>query len=399
MKTIPLYEFGGPSVDDPTAITITSTSSRSGITEPINLRNATDFTRLQFHPKVIQNENEPSNCVKGSLVYEKKRKRDPGFPYDKPEELVTKGTVKAGGALRLDLDTSETRKLYDSLTRLYRVAGDMEGMPYGSATYVPIDRSAKTLVDLLKKDPSAMRMIADEGVFELVKELLKLLTQGISLEKLSETLGSLEDGSLQSLSASLNIERLIRVHDEFKRNLENGTERYWQDFFERNAWVISQIFSRPCTIFKSQAYVGGKSIGNTGSCLPDFLYRNKLTSNLAIVEIKTPNTKLLGKPYRDKSYEISGQLSGSITQALSYKHELLTNFNSLFVNEGGGFEAFSPMCVVVIGKTTELDNRIKRATFENFRETLNGVAVLTYDELCQKIGDLLGLLENGKTSE
>lgn len=333
------------------------------------------------------------------MVYEKKRKRDPGFPYDKPEELVTKGTVKAGGALRLDLDTSETRKLYDSLTRLYHVAGDMEGMPYGSATYVPIDRSAKTLVDLLKKDPSAMRMIADEGVFELVKELLKLLTQGISLEKLSETLGSLEDGSLQSLSASLNIERLIRVHDEFKRNLENGTERYWQDFFERNAWVISQIFSRPCTIFKSQAYVGGKSIGNTGSCLPDFLYRNKLTSNLAIVEIKTPNTKLLGKPYRDKSYEISGQLSGSITQALSYKHELLTNFNSLFVNEGGGFEAFSPMCVVVIGKTTELDNRIKRATFENFRETLNGVAVLTYDELCQKIGDLLGLLENGKTSE
>lgn len=206
MKTIPLYEFGGPSVDDPTAITITSTSSRSGITEPIDLRNATDFTRLQFHPIVIQNENEPSNCVKGSLVYEKKRKRDPGFPYDKPEELVTKGTVKAGGALRLDLDTSETRKLYDSLTRLYRVAGDMEGMPYGSATYVPIDRSAKTLVDLLKKDPSAMRMIADEGVFELVKELLKLLTQGISLEKLSETLGSLEDGSLQSLSASLNIE-------------------------------------------------------------------------------------------------------------------------------------------------------------------------------------------------
>ena len=398
MKNIPLYSFGGFSVDEPSAITVVSTSSRTGITQPIDLRNATDFTRLQFHPKIVRNESKPQNSVEGSLVYEVKMKKDPRFPYDKQEELVTKGAVKTGGALRLDLNSKETRQLYDSLTRLYQLAGDMEGMPYGSTTYVPVDRSAQTLVSLLKKDPSAMRTIADEGAFELVKELLRLLSQGVSLEKLAGTLSGLEDSSLQSLSSSLSIERLVRICDEFKENLNNGVERYWQEFFERNAWIISQVLAMPCAIFKSQAYVGRKSIGNTGSCLPDFLYRNKLTSNLAIVEIKTPNTALLGKPYREKSYEISGQLSGSIAQALSYKHELLNGFNSLYVNEGGGFEAFSPRCVVVIGKSTELDDRIKRGTFENFREALSGITVLTYDELCQKIEDLLALLQGAGDS-
>lgn len=263
-------------------------------------------------------------------------------------------TIKKDDALRLRLNSTETRNLYDSLTRLYAAADDMGSIPYGTTTYVAFDNAVRTLLDLLRKDPAAAHMIADNETFELIQELLKLLTQGTSRDELRDILKGLEDSNLQSLSASLSVERLKRVRDEFGENLGNGTEQYWQDFFKRNAWIISQVFSIPCTLYDDQAYVGGKSFSGTGGNLPDFLYENKLTKNLAIVEIKTPITQLLGQPYRGNSYSMSKEFSGAISQVLSYKQSLLNEFNSIYVNSGGNVEAFSPRCVVVLGNTNEL---------------------------------------------
>lgn len=61
------------------------------------------------------------------------------------------------------------------------------------------------------------------------------------------------------------------------------------------------------------------------------------------------------------------------------------------MNSGGGFEVFSPLCVIVLGSTSELRERAKSGSFENFRGCLSGVVVLTYDELLGKIDDLIDL--------
>ena len=112
-----------------------------------------------------------------------------------------------------------------------------------------------------------------------------------------------------------------------------------------------------------------------------------------VVEIKTPKTQLLGQPYRGNSYSLSKEFSGAISQVLSYKQSLLNEFNSIYVNSGGNVEAFSPRCVVVLGNTNELQtDRTKMGSFENFRACLNGVTVLTYDELLSRVDDLLGIL-------
>lgn len=152
--------------------------------------------------------------------------------------------------------------------------------------------------------------------------------------------------------------------------------------------------SVPCALYQSQAYVGGKSFGNRGGNLPDFLYENKLTRNLAIVEIKTPQTPLLGAQYRGQSYSVSKELSGAITQVLSYRQSLLEEFAHLRLTSGDPVEAFSPQCVLVIGNSSELlDERNKLGSFENFRSCLSGVSVFTYDELLIKLRDLIALLD------
>ena len=59
----------------------------------------------------------------------------------------------------------------------------------------------------------------------------------------------------------------------------------------------------------------------------------------------------------------------------------------------------SPKCAIVIGNTNELMdddgllNPVKRDTFENFRTCLNGVTILTYDELLQKVKNLVDILK------
>ena len=401
MKKMPtLHSFGSEEeIDDPSSVTVMPTSSHSGDVPPIDLREPTDVTRLRFAPKVVMGNDSSDVMVEGAFLYERKGPKDDYFPLDADSDFISKRNVKKGDALKLTLNSSETKALYDGLSKLYHAAGGMEGIPYGTSTYVAVDRTAKTLLELLKEDPSTVRMIADEDMLSLVRELLRLLTQGASKDDLREVLVGLEDNSLQSLSSSFSAERLKRVREEFAANINNGKEHYWQAFFEKNAWVISQVLCVPCALYESQAYAGGKSLGNKGGNLPDFLYQNRLTKNVAIVEIKTPLTSLLGETYRSNSYSMSKELSGAVAQVQSYKQALLNEFNNLYMNSGGGFEVFSPLCVIVLGSTSELSDRAKSGSFENFRGCLSGVVVLTYDELLGKIDDLIGLFsEPGRES-
>lgn len=389
-----LLMFNRAGCDIDGGITLQSTSRSTADVEDIVLRDG-KLTRMTFKPGVVNNPNNPNNSVHGKIVYERRGKENEPFPSECAQEFIDKRDIHKGDALELTLDTGETRNLYDALTMLYGVADDMDGMPYGATTYVQVDSAARTLLRLLQSDPSATHMIAEQETFDLVRELLKLLTQGTSRDELKDVLSELEDGSLQSFSTALNLERLQRVAAKFERSLGNGTESDWQRFFKENDWIIPQVMSVPCALYESQAYIGGKTIDNHNGSVLDFLYQNRLTKNVVLVEIKTPVTRLLGGKYRARSYSMSDELSGGIAQVLSYRQTLLNEFSQLYAESRGGFEAFSPQCVVIIGNTGELDDPIKAGSFENFRNCLSGVTVLTYDELLGKINDLIGILTTG----
>jgi hypothetical protein len=84
-------------------------------------------------------------------------------------------------------------------------------------------------------------------------------------------------------------------------------------------------------------------------------------------------------------------LTASIVQVLDQREKLLTNLAALKHNANlGDLEGHSVDCVLVVGRMPE--TRPKRGSLELFRSSLQGVRLVTFDELLGKIMLLRELL-------
>lgn len=383
-----------PQVHDMTTDTVDviSTSTVTANTSPITL-SQTEILRFKFLPTLVDNKKEPNKSVSGKLLYEKKRKNDSHFPSETAGSSVkvSRGAVKVGDWMEFQLNTSETYELYQGLKHLYALYDDIGEIPYGSATYTRVDSSFRQFLSIIQNDPSAARMIGNEENYNLFKTLLRLITQTSSLDSLKKSLAELQDEDAQHLAMSLNIVKLQRVATLMADNLDNNSEEFWQTtVFKENQWVLAQIFACPCTIFSDKAYVGGKGVDNSGGNLCDFIYQNRLSQNVALIEIKTPCTEIIGNSYRG-TYSFSHELSGAVNQVLNYRDNLTKSYYTLCHQSASQFEVLSPKCVVIIGKLASM-NSTQIAAFESFRNSLSGVQILTFDELYQRVIDLIAIL-------
>lgn len=363
-------------------IHVESTSAVSASVSPFILKHSdTDVTRIVLEPSLIENSKDDSKSVEVKLIYEKRKK---GNNY--PTESITPRIVKVGEVMELPLDTTATLSLYRALSTLYALYEE-HGIPYGQATYKRIDGIFQNFLDIIQQDPSAARMIGNKDNFKLVKELLRLITQTDSTESLAKALQNLQSDSISNLSDTLNFERLSRAISLIEKNLTNNREEFWQkDVFTEYQWVLAQLFSSPCTIFQEKAYVGGKSINNKNGNICDFLYQNKISSNIILIEIKTPQTKIIQAPYRD-TYSFTTEMSGAVNQVLNYRDSLIKEYNNMRGNTDEPFIVFNPKCVVVIGQISGM-NQGQCAAFENYRNSLNNIEIITFDEILQRLKDL-----------
>lgn len=376
-------------------IDVVSRSAMTADATPVVL-SSTERFRFRFMPMLVDNQNNPEQSVRGKLLLERKSKNEKYFPTDSvaPCEKVTRGSAKNGDWVEIELHSEETYNLFMGLKKLYDLSGCMNGIPFGSARFAQIDSSFSSFLEVIQNDPSAARMIGEPQNFELIKILLQLITQTSSHESLKNSLSSLANENLQALTTSASLEGLKRVEALMRENLDNGKEEFWQQkVFNENQWVLAQVFSCPCTIYAQKAFVGGKSLDNKGGNVCDFIYRNKMTQNVALIEIKTPCTEIVGKPYRE-TYSMSLDMSGAVNQVLNYRDELQKNFSTLTrdLEEADTVRAFSPKCVVVIGKISTLNAKQQKA-FELYRNSFNNLTIITFDELHQKICDLMSVFK------
>lgn len=84
------------------------------------------------------------------------------------------------------------------------------------------------------------------------------------------------------------LDNFMSVVELWNKNQNEKDEKFWQKLIRENAWLISLAFNQPFFLFKNEGYLGGKSIGNIKGKVVDFIYKNKLTNNIALIEIKTP---------------------------------------------------------------------------------------------------------------
>lgn len=188
--------------------------------------------------------------------------------------------------------------------------------------------------------------------------------------------------------------KLERVKNEFLRIVNQKTdtkklEEKCQLFFAKNSWILSNILSMPVVFLNGKAYVGGKGCDNKGGKEADFLFRNKLTKNVFIVEIKTPLKKIIDgdAPYRMPNiFSMGKELTGGIVQVLNQRDSLQKEFYSI---SKGKFKALNPKCVLLIGRLKGLKKE-QLESFELFRSNINDCEIITYDELLARTNLVLG---------
>jgi hypothetical protein len=186
------------------------------------------------------------------------------------------------------------------------------------------------------------------------------------------------------------------VLTEFKKlyALPKGTsnlEEKWQKFFRKHTWIFSQVFAFPAVFLREKFNVGGHDIGDSTDKIVDFIYKNKLTSNITFIEIKTHLTKLLNDaPYRKPDiYSINKEVSGAMVQVLDQQNQFLKQYHSL--KGDTGINSLNSDCLVIVGDLGSLKSTDKKDSFELFRSTSKDVKVITFDEVLEKITVLLDI--------
>ncbi len=364
-----------------------STSLDSAYGEDIILRQ-TETTRLVFKPEIVRNPNDEEACVRGTFVFQKKGKL--GSWEDQKKSDLRSLTASEG--IKLELKAQEVLTLVKSLQSYYAVY-DQHSIVSGQKEFTVLD---------LEEDASALQVFLDneEHIRKILdrdggKALPTILKTIVHVDVSQSTLGylsTLNPDELNNVTSLLNMTKLHKALNVWNDNAHNGDEAFWQEFFSDNPWIISQVFTSPVVIMQHQAYVGGKGVDNTGGKIVDFIYRNKLTDNIVLVEIKTPKTELVASQYRGEIYASSSKLSGAISQVLAYKDSIQKNFYSLAHKSDTHFCSFNPRCALIVGHTESLDNKEKEASFELFRAELKDVDIITFDELFAKTELLLQLL-------
>lgn len=195
----------------------------------------------------------------------------------------------------------------------------------------------------------------------------------------------------------VSLERLIASYEELLT--KNTKEDTWQRLFNENPFILSLAFGYPAIKIADQASVGGKRLSGDGEKITDYLIKNGVTNNLALIEIKKPSSALLNKTaYRGAVYCASTELTGSVTQVLDQCYHLQQNIATIKnSNRIYDIESYAVHCILIIG--TIPSDEDKKKSFEIYRRNSKNVQIITFDELLLKLKQLHGFLNDSDNKD
>jgi len=347
------------------------------------------LVRLVFLPILISNSVDPDACVKGQFVYQRKKKKDewasvPNLPLS---------SLKAGEGYKLEIHSGELLALLRELGALFRLYRQ-HGIRMGQTRYVRLRAGLARFLELGEQDLTEFLESNKEGAESTLLKLLKWLATSPHRNEAAARLAAIAPDQLPGLNVILNLAVVKDTLKFWEQNQTNSSEEFWQQALTDRAYVLSQILAYPMLIICKKAYVGGKQVHNRSGNVVDFLASVESTDAMVLIEIKTPQTSLLGPEYRDGAFPLSRESSGAVAQVLRYRQSLMRDFNSLMADRSTPLTLGEPRCVIVAGNTEkELTSGPKRESFELQRERLQDVTILAYDELFRRLSRIVTLLE------
>jgi hypothetical protein len=232
-----------------------------------------------------------------------------------------------------------------------------------------------------------------EGATRVLLRLVNWLATSPERTEAADRLVSIAPEQMPAFTALLGLAAVKNALAFWKKSTSQASEEFWQKALSDRTYVLSQVFAYPVVVIGTKAYVGGKVVDRTGGKETDFLLAAESTNAAILVEIKTPQTNLLGPEYRGGVFPFSRELSGAIAQVLRYRQIFTRSFDTLGAENPAKLTLGEPRCLVIAGLSTELTSQSMRENFELQRERIRGVTVLTFDELFLRIERLVSLME------
>ncbi|MGJ9457417.1 Shedu immune nuclease family protein [Oceanobacillus sp. CF4.6] len=373
-------------------ISIETTSINSGTGEDIILRQTTT-TKLVFRPEIVNNENNSDAAVKGSFIFQRKKGKD---QWEDHKELEL-NKLKADEWIKLAIGSEEMLTLFTEIKKYYKIHEEY-GVKFGSYTFFKENNDLEKVIDLFEGNNELFTQLLSDNKGELLEQTLEWVVNTDNSEKIVGKFLELEEKDLDQLNSLVGIANLKKILSVWEVNKNNSSEKFWQDLLKENTWILSQIFSNPTVLIDNEAYVGGKTTNNDKGKVVDFLYTNPFSKDAVLIEIKTPSTTLLNTTeYRAGVHSVHKDLAGAVSQVLTYKGSLQSEYAQIIVNniksqKPFDFDVINPSCVVISGRFDTLDNPALKHSFELYRKELKNVIVITFDELFMKIEHLIDLL-------
>jgi len=275
---------------------------------------------------------------------------------------------------------------------------------------IPITTSASTSI----KDADIKKTtVSTEDIKKFIIEHQELLSELLSTELTKEDIIALGYRKNQ-----LEVfERLLNDRDYFeslKIKLHvSGDEALWQKFFEKNTWIfgygLSYVFNTALENSKLEQVVAGSDFNSSGKRIDALLKTKGILESFCFGEIKTNTALLLKKvtnPYRPESWQVSDEITGAIAQVQRTLQKSISNISTKTIIKdkqgnptGETIFLYSPKAFIVIGSLSEFEtefgiNEDKYSSFEMFRQGLNKIEIITFDELYQRA---LFIIRNSET--
>lgn len=294
-------------------------------------------------------------------------------------ESIPLSSLKGGEGVKLNLDSKNTRIIYNELTKLYALV-DKEGVQFGVKEFtvakaeeiIRVPKNRKTIIE-------------------------RLLAEKFGEEVWSELISSNPDLATKLAIARVQTNR-SKTLEIFKTNLEsnNSNEGFWQAFFTENDWIFGYGLNYQFLhLLNDQPDYGGRNFSGKGSQKGDYLLQTVADSQFTVlVEIKTPATPLLSyvkseprqvKNPRNDVWLLSSELLGAISQiqvncrTWSIDSQRAENVRSL---EKENIFTVEPKGILIIGNINELSrNESIVCCFESYRRNIKNPDILTFDEL------------------
>lgn len=360
-------------------IAIESTSSHSATCSDIVLRSG-KRVRLIFRPEIVDNANNPEARVRGRFIYQRKADAESWEAFDR----VTLASLKKGEGYQLELHSDEVLTLRHDLYELARLHREV-GIPKGHAHFLKIEDN---LGDLLQLTESELAEFLSANADDAIKVFGRVLRWLCETPEIAAKL-ALNETELPTLNALISRANIRAILEAWRNNQSNPSEEFWQRELSKHSFVLGFLFAYPIVVIRGKAYVGGKEYDNTHGNLVDFLARVPTSRNAALIEIKTPQTPLLGVEYRQDVFPPSTDLIGAVSQVIHYRESLLDDTR---VRDTADLSVSEPRCLIIAGSAaTELVDDFRKRSFERFRERLLGVQVVTFDEVFRRIEDVNAL--------